>query len=208
MNDAECDRWINACRSFREKLVKKYAPPSGRRKLKEAEKVFQKWPAAAEGHGKSARDALAKMTLGKTVQLQYDTHQPKKDQYGRLLVYVTVGGTDVNANILRQGLAVADTRFTCDRLQDYVKIWRAAQKQRVAIWSAIPRSESLAQPAEPRAAVQQVEVWASRQSDKYHLPSCRWAKRIAPGNLVKFRSVKETKRSGYKPCGVCKPPGE
>jgi len=188
--------------------VKKYAPPSGRRELNEAEKVFREWAAAAEGHGKAARDALAKMTLGKTVQLQYDTQQPKKDQYGRLLVYVTVGGTDVNAEILKQGLAVADTRFTSDRLNDYVRLWRTAQRQRVGIWSAIPKSESLVQPAEPRAAVQQVEFWASRQSDKYHLPSCRWAKRIAPGNLVKFRSVKEAKQAGYKPCGVCKPPAE
>jgi len=148
------------------------------------------------------------MTLGKTVEFQYDTRQPKKDQYGRLLVYITVDGTDVNAEILKQGLAVADTRFITDRLEDYVKLWRTAQRERAGIWSAIPRSESAEQAPEPRATVQQVELWASRQSDKYHLPSCQWAKRISPVNLVKFRSVKEAKQAGYTPCGACKPPGE
>jgi hypothetical protein len=46
----------------------------------------------------------------------------------------------------------------------------------------------------------------SSQSNKYHLVDCKWAKRISPKNLVKFKTVAEAKKAGYVPCKVCKPP--
>lgn len=46
----------------------------------------------------------------------------------------------------------------------------------------------------------------SIKSDKYHYPHCRWAKKIAPENLIYFNSVQEAKAKGYVPCGTCKPP--
>ncbi|MEW6664132.1 MAG: Ada metal-binding domain-containing protein [Thermodesulfobacteriota bacterium] len=50
------------------------------------------------------------------------------------------------------------------------------------------------------------EFWASNKSDKYHSPTCQWARKINPANLVKFRSPEEAIKSGFKPCKVCKPP--
>ncbi len=46
----------------------------------------------------------------------------------------------------------------------------------------------------------------SRKSDKYHSPTCEWAKRISPSNLVTFSSAKDAQEAGYAPCAVCKPP--
>lgn len=46
----------------------------------------------------------------------------------------------------------------------------------------------------------------SKKSNKYHYPSCRWAKKIKPYNLVTFGSAKEAQETGYVPCKVCKPP--
>jgi micrococcal nuclease len=46
----------------------------------------------------------------------------------------------------------------------------------------------------------------SSKSDKYHYPSCQWAKKIKPDNLVTFKSAKEAQDAGYVPCKVCKPP--
>lgn len=42
----------------------------------------------------------------------------------------------------------------------------------------------------------------------YHLPECRWGRQIKPADLVKFKSVRDARGAGYKPCGVCKPPAE
>ena len=46
----------------------------------------------------------------------------------------------------------------------------------------------------------------SLESDKYHYPSCRWAKKILPENEIWFSSSEEARAAGYVPCGVCKPP--
>ena len=45
----------------------------------------------------------------------------------------------------------------------------------------------------------------STKSDKYHYPSCRWAKKILPQNEIWFASSEEARAAGYVPCGVCKP---
>lgn len=50
------------------------------------------------------------------------------------------------------------------------------------------------------------EYWASKNSDKYHFPTCKWAQKIAPTNLVKFKSTQDAMKAGFKPCKVCKPP--
>lgn len=45
----------------------------------------------------------------------------------------------------------------------------------------------------------------SSNSDKYHIPSCEWAKKIKYGNLVKFTSKQDAENKGYEACKVCKP---
>ena len=49
------------------------------------------------------------------------------------------------------------------------------------------------------------EYWGSARSDKFHYPSCRWAHKISPGNLVVFHSRQEALNAGYVPCKVCRP---
>ena len=48
----------------------------------------------------------------------------------------------------------------------------------------------------------------SVNSDKYHYPDCRAARRIHDSNLISFDSAKEALDAGYVPCGICKPPTE
>jgi methylphosphotriester-DNA--protein-cysteine methyltransferase len=47
----------------------------------------------------------------------------------------------------------------------------------------------------------------SKNSDKYHDPSCEWAQKISPQNLVAFEDAEEAAVAGYVPCKVCKPGG-
>jgi hypothetical protein len=51
-----------------------------------------------------------------------------------------------------------------------------------------------------------VEFWGSKNSNKYHYPSCKWAQKINPANLIKFNTPEEAKKAGYIPCKVCRPP--
>ena len=46
---------------------------------------------------------------------------------------------------------------------------------------------------------------ASRRSDIFHRPECRWAKNISPENLVGYSNKAEATESGKRPCRSCKP---
>jgi micrococcal nuclease len=46
----------------------------------------------------------------------------------------------------------------------------------------------------------------SKKSSKYHYPTCKWAQKIYPQNLITFKSAKDAQAAGYVPCKVCKPP--
>jgi micrococcal nuclease len=54
---------------------------------------------------KAAMQANAALVLGQTIRLELD--RQARDKYGRLLAYVFVGELMVNAELLRQGYAVA-----------------------------------------------------------------------------------------------------
>ena len=45
----------------------------------------------------------------------------------------------------------------------------------------------------------------SVDSDKFHIPGCRFADNILPENAVWFDSAEEAMSAGYVPCGVCNP---
>ncbi len=50
------------------------------------------------------------------------------------------------------------------------------------------------------------EFWGSKNSNKYHYPTCRWAQKIKSYNLKRFSSPEEAVKAGYIPCKVCRPP--
>ena len=46
---------------------------------------------------------------------------------------------------------------------------------------------------------------ANKNSDVYHLPDCKWAKKIKPGNIIKFSGAAEAEAQNYLPCRSCNP---
>jgi micrococcal nuclease len=70
---------------------------------------------------------------GKTVRLEKDVSET--DQYGRLLRYVFVGDTLVNAELVRQGLAWAKSYPPDTKYQDYLEEQEAeARQDKIGIW--------------------------------------------------------------------------
>lgn len=66
-------------------------------------------------------------------------------------------------------------------------------------------------PASPAEAVSPlgnagVEYVGFKRSNKYHYPTCKWARTRYPAQLVKFKSPEEAQARHYIPCPVCKPP--
>lgn len=68
-----------------------------------------------------------------------------------------------------------------------------------------PTPEPTVQPTEKPPVSSQGKYVGSDDSDKYHYPSCRFAKEILPENEIWFDSEEDARSEGYVPCGVCKP---
>jgi len=71
-----------------------------------------------------------------------------------------------------------------------------------------PKAQKLAQDtkkssSETIASNQNCAYVGSKNSNKYHLPTCSYAKRIKPENLVCFSSQDEAKSKGYVPDKHC-----
>ena len=90
-------------------------------------------PEAGECWADEATNMLRGL-LGQRVELAID--QSDRDQYGRLLRYVVAGGTDVNAEMVRLGGAIARP-FPPDtsREQDLEAAQRAARQAEAGLWN-------------------------------------------------------------------------
>jgi len=112
----------------------RFSRPDQADDLRDAEERFRKRAETLQRHARNARDTLAKTIQGKVVALAYDSTTDHIDRYGRLLAYVELNGVDINAELIRVGLACPETRFRSDRLSQYVQLSRVAQDAHVGIW--------------------------------------------------------------------------
>lgn len=63
--------------------------------------------------------------------------------------------------------------------------------------------ESSKQPV--KRVVTEYQYVASKNSDVFHTPTCRSAKRISPENLVGYKARQEAINAGKRPCKLCTP---
>lgn len=64
-------------------------------------------------------------------------------------------------------------------------------------------TESLKNTDTEQNTPQSCAFMGSKNSDKYHLPTCRWAKQIKPENQVCFSSAEDAQSKGYQPDKNC-----
>ena len=55
-------------------------------------------------------------------------------------------------------------------------------------------------------AAEETKLVAASYSDRYHLPSCKVAQKIAPEDSLIFNSPEEAVAKGLMPCKKCNPP--
>lgn len=61
-------------------------------------------------------------------------------------------------------------------------------------------------PAPLDSTLAENQIPGNSKTKVYHKPSCTWAGKIKPENLVWFSSYEEAKSSGYRACQKCNPP--
>ena len=98
-----------------------------------------------KGEEPGGREALAlNRTLVERRQVRLETDVQARDRYGRLLAYVWVGETMVNAELVRRGYAQVMTIPPNVRHQSlFLELQRTARERGTGLW----RSGSLARPA-------------------------------------------------------------
>ncbi len=171
--------------------------------------------------GKVASDYTKKGLNGKYVDLEFEG--PIRGSYGRLLAYVFVDRINFNLELVRKGLSPYYTKYGLSQKYDkeFREAERYARKHKLNIWGdpALTkkylrlkskwgqyRSKVSSPPATPASA--QPREWkyvASKQSEVFHRPDCKWARKISPGNLIGFNIRDEAVRSGRRPCRSCGP---
>lgn len=162
-----------------------------------------------EYYGQEASDFTKNKLLGKTVYLEKDVSD--RDKYGRLLRYVwlkkpqnidelEIENNMFNAILVKEGYAQISTFPPDVKYVDYFsKYQKEAREQNKGLWKDETSVE------EKSDIKKEGKYVGSIDSDKFHNPNCRWAKKIKQENEIWFDTIEEAKKQGYKPCGVCKP---
>lgn len=142
--------------------------------------------------GKEAYQFNKKLVEGKNVRLEFDVQQ--RDEYGRLLAYVYVGDTFVNAELVKQGYAQASTYPPNIKYAElFQKLEKEARENGRGLWA----SQSLAKNED--------YYIASQNSQVFHRPDCPYASKIASYNRVKYNTRDEAIKAGKRGCSGCKP---
>jgi micrococcal nuclease len=84
-------------------------------------------------YGEEAKKYLKQRIEGKTCVLEYETTN-EKDVYGRTLAMIFLDGDNINAEMIKQGLAYAYVKDPNSRTKDFAVLENIAKKFRKGLW--------------------------------------------------------------------------
>lgn len=143
----------------------------------------------AEPLGYAARNFNKKRVGAKGIRLEFD--REKHDHFGRRLGYVfSLDNTFINLELLRSGLATY--LHKPPNLKYAEKLLQAQRKAMLdgkGVWHAWSERDQ--------------SYVGNRKSKRFHLPGCRFGKKIASYNRVEFLRQWDAYWQGYSPCKKC-----
>ncbi len=143
-------------------------------------------PETGECYYKEAKEKLEELVLDKEVFLEKD--KTDIDKYGRKLRYVYVDELMINKILVEQGYAKVYDDYK-DDTKRYDELKEAEKNAlNLGVWVC-------------KDVKEECLYVGSKNSNKYHLPDCKWAKRIKPENLVCYHSEEEVK--DLEKCKTC-----
>ncbi len=169
----------------------------------DAPELGQSCPRPSSGSwscGRKAREALSKLVKGHRVTCQ----SKGKDGYGRDLAICFVAGEDVNAALVRQGLAWAFVKYS----NTYVREEGEARSHGVGVWQADATPPWTFRASKWQAAETEapegcaIKGNISRNGRIYHVPWGNWYGRVridTDGGERWFCSEAEALAAGWRP---------
>jgi micrococcal nuclease len=127
----------------------------------------------------------------KQISIEFDIK--KRNEDNELLGYVYAGDIFVNAQLLKNGLAIAYIQPPNQKYADlFIALQKEARKQRKGIWAfEDPNDEPC--------------YIGSKNSRKFHCPGCRIAKDMSFDKRVIFRNKDDALNKGYAQDWRCNP---
>jgi hypothetical protein len=113
--------------------------------------------------------------------------------------------------VSEQDIRAKATEVVLEQAEAFLQVYAAAnppgKQPSESNASGADSAVAAGQNAKPQAESTAVEYSyvASKNSQVFHKPGCRWAKNIKPANLVGYNSKDEATKAGKRPCKLCKP---
>jgi len=102
-------------------------------------------PEISDIFGQEAKQHLANLIDGKTVDLQPDNISNDRDRYSRLLRYVILDSIDINKQMLSDGFAFAYLKYHFSKEEEYRQAQLSATKNNSGIWGNNSKDEIIKQ---------------------------------------------------------------
>ncbi len=106
-----------------------------------------------------------------------------------------------------QNTPTSVTNIVLEHTDVFIDAWRAANPKGIQPVDA--NAIGIKPARQIKAPTEQVPTEnfyiASKNSKVFHRPDCRWAKKIAPKNLVRYKTREDAVNDGKRPCKMCKP---
>ncbi len=145
-------------------------------------------PETGECYYKEAKEKLEELVLYQEIFLEEEITDT--DKYGRFLRYIYTNTTFINGYLVEEGYAKVYDKYneTTKYYFELKELEKKAQEEQLGVWSCVNIQNDCL-------------YVASKNSNIYHKPECKWAKRIKPENLICFHS--EDELEGYSPGSSC-----
>jgi endonuclease YncB( thermonuclease family) len=159
-------------------------------------------PEKAQPFGNKAKQALAALTFQQQALVEVET----KDRYGRTVGKVIVNGTDVNAELVRQGMAWVYRKYTNDHklyaLEAEAKqakrgLWATDKPIEPWLWRKGKRT------VDHESTMVKGTIIGNKNSHIYHLSNCQSYYAVSEDNRVLFSNEALAKANGYRKAGNC-----
>lgn len=159
-------------------------------------------PEKAQRFSTKAKQALAALSFQKQATVRIET----TDKYGRTVGRVYVQGIDVNAELIRQGMAWVYRKYTND--QKLYALEAEAKQAKRGPWA----SQHPIEPSLWRKGKRTVNhtpsmvtgmIIATKRSHVYHLPDCPSYNLVSEKSRLLFTNEALARANGYRKAGNC-----
>ncbi len=159
-------------------------------------------PEKKQPFGNKAKQALAKLAFQKQALVEVET----KDRYGRTVGIVFVNGQNVNAEMIRQGMAWVYRKYTKDRA--LYALEAQAKEEKLGLWVDNKPIEPWLWRKGKRTVnhdptIVKGTIIGNKNSRIYHLPECQSYYAVSEKNRTLFYDEETAIANGFRKAGNC-----